>query len=359
MAKEKKTCFVISPIGPIGSNIRIQSDKVYNNLILQSIDKEKFDIERADLIDRSGIAMNMIFEKIERSDLIIADITDGNPNVFYELAIRHATRLPCIVIGSHETIVPFDIGGVSVIYYNLLSIESVFDSIAKLKRAVDNFLFSSENPFSLYVSSKRTPAGATSDQGRGGVAGEFFKKISAMHGQQIKRFEGIFLSYKYSIYTHNSPDHKKPFLMTPVQFKCNEDYIDIYENAFDDDPWSGFGVVSFYHMIGLTHASSRTADTLAMVIAVPESKKPKFLYGAELYVNHLGDGKKILSRPVIYIRYEESEEMPDGYALNEEDIPDAAKEYLLSENKISDELIFNIEGSVKAALLLRAGFGFS
>jgi len=49
---------------------------------------------RADKISEPGIITTQIIGHIVDAELVIADLTDKNPNVFYELAIRHAIRNP-------------------------------------------------------------------------------------------------------------------------------------------------------------------------------------------------------------------------------------------------------------------------
>ncbi|KYK33270.1 MAG: hypothetical protein AYK19_14080 [Theionarchaea archaeon DG-70-1] len=51
-------------------------------------------------------------------DLVIADLTEKNPNVFYELAIRHAVRKPVVQIIKHDEKIPFDVVTQRTIHYD-------------------------------------------------------------------------------------------------------------------------------------------------------------------------------------------------------------------------------------------------
>lgn len=93
---DKKICFVISPIGEEGSETRERSDKVLKYIICDSVEQLGYEVVRADKISEPGIITTQIIEHIIDSDLVIADLTDKNPNVFYELALRHAIRKPLI-----------------------------------------------------------------------------------------------------------------------------------------------------------------------------------------------------------------------------------------------------------------------
>jgi predicted RecB family nuclease len=58
-----------------------------------------------------------IHSEIEKADLIIADVSEPNPNVFYEVGYAHGVRKPVILIirDIHKT--PFDIGHYPHIVY--------------------------------------------------------------------------------------------------------------------------------------------------------------------------------------------------------------------------------------------------
>jgi len=50
-----------------------------------------------------------------RAKLVIADLSFHNPNVFYEMAIRHFTKLPIIQICRKSDRLPFDVNQVRTI----------------------------------------------------------------------------------------------------------------------------------------------------------------------------------------------------------------------------------------------------
>src|SRR5262249_37482589 len=71
------------------------------------------------------------------ADLAIVDITNHNPNVFYELGVRHtARRHSTLLIGYGETRPPFNLSGIRVITYDLTSDASRAGSEQKLRDAV-------------------------------------------------------------------------------------------------------------------------------------------------------------------------------------------------------------------------------
>lgn len=90
------TCFVIMPIGTqtIGNTTITEDElkKKYDYIIKNAILKADPTLEvlRADEELNPGSISNDIFTKLMHSKYVIADITYPNPNVFYELGIRHA-----------------------------------------------------------------------------------------------------------------------------------------------------------------------------------------------------------------------------------------------------------------------------
>lgn len=118
------TCFVIMPIGDqkIGDiiltevELRQKYDYIIKNAI--SIADPDLDIIRADEELNPGSISNDIFTKLMHSKYVIADITYPNPNVFYELGIRHAISPRTILIREKvEFTTPFDISHLRHIEY--------------------------------------------------------------------------------------------------------------------------------------------------------------------------------------------------------------------------------------------------
>jgi hypothetical protein len=51
-----------------------------------------------------------VIDHLSRAKLVIADLSFGNPNVYYELALRHATRKAVVQIIRTSDRLPFDVG---------------------------------------------------------------------------------------------------------------------------------------------------------------------------------------------------------------------------------------------------------
>lgn len=98
----------------------IDFDAIYNKAIKPAADELEIPIIRADEENDSGIIHTLMIERLVCTDIVIVDITNDNPNVYYELGIRHCAR-PCttILIYDKSTRLPFDIQPLRAIPYEL------------------------------------------------------------------------------------------------------------------------------------------------------------------------------------------------------------------------------------------------
>jgi len=104
-----KSCFIISSIGSEDSEIRKLANEKFDLVFEPVLTKLGYDVTRADKIGSSGSISSEIVSNVINSDLVIADVSDNNPNVFYELAIRNAVQKPVIVFRKVNQTMPFDI----------------------------------------------------------------------------------------------------------------------------------------------------------------------------------------------------------------------------------------------------------
>jgi len=112
-------CFVISPIGQEGSEIRKHADDVFEYVIKPAMDACNIKAFRSDHLDKPGKISEQMFQAIYTSDLCIAVLTGHNPNVFYELAIAQSAQRPVIILIEKGQQLPFDIKDLRYIDYDL------------------------------------------------------------------------------------------------------------------------------------------------------------------------------------------------------------------------------------------------
>lgn len=118
----KPLCFVLMPFNrKIDSRGRsIDFDAIYNNMIVPAVSAAGLDVIRADEEQIGGTIHKPMFERLLLCEYAIADVTTANPNVYYELGIRHAMkpRSTVIIFGS-GTSLPFDIALLRGMHYQL------------------------------------------------------------------------------------------------------------------------------------------------------------------------------------------------------------------------------------------------
>jgi hypothetical protein len=112
---QEKVCFVISPIGSADSDTRKHADEVLECVFKAALEPLGYSVMRADEISVPGSITLQVLEKIRSSELMIADLTGLNPNVFYELALRHAIGKPVIQVIDASQKIPFDIADLRTI----------------------------------------------------------------------------------------------------------------------------------------------------------------------------------------------------------------------------------------------------
>lgn len=121
----KKDCFVIAPIGEADSETRKRSDQVLKHVISPAVDECGYKATRADQISEPGMITSQVIQHIVEDPLVIADLTERNPNVFYELAIRHAIRKPLVQLIKKGEQIPFDVAGTRTIHLDHRDLDSV------------------------------------------------------------------------------------------------------------------------------------------------------------------------------------------------------------------------------------------
>ena len=90
---------------------------VYEDHVRKVVEAEKATCLRADDLFGAGTIINDIWSCIRCSDVIIADCTGRNPNVFYEIGIAHTLGKPVILVSQDIGDVPFDLRHERIIIY--------------------------------------------------------------------------------------------------------------------------------------------------------------------------------------------------------------------------------------------------
>lgn len=111
MSGETRRAFVIMPFAE-------GFDEVYNLFIADTLASAGYGVLRADDIRAQQNILKDILLGIANAHLVVADLTDSNPNVYYELGIAHALRRPVILLTQRLEDLPFDLRSYRVISYS-------------------------------------------------------------------------------------------------------------------------------------------------------------------------------------------------------------------------------------------------
>lgn len=136
-----KTCFVVSPIGETDSEIRSNADKLFKYIISPVCESCGFEPVRVDQINDSDSITQTIIDKLLSSELVIADISGHNPNVFFEMGYRKCTDKPIIHLKKKGETIPFDVNTVRTFEYDLTDLDNVEETKKRLEQTIGTFYF--------------------------------------------------------------------------------------------------------------------------------------------------------------------------------------------------------------------------
>lgn len=161
-AEFETTCFYITAIGEEGSEQRKHSDLFVSAIVEPALEPFGLKLIRADAIDKPGTITRQIIDYILQSRLVIADLSFHNPNVFYELAIRHAARLPVVQIARTLERLPFDVNQMRTVRIDTTDIYTLVPKMethraeisSQVRRALED-PDSVDNPITIFYPSLR------------------------------------------------------------------------------------------------------------------------------------------------------------------------------------------------------------
>lgn len=123
------TCFVMMPFGE-------WFDRYYDEIYSSAVKEAGLEPVRADELFTTGTVVEQIWEQIRKSTVLLADLSDKNANVFYELGLAHAARKPVVFVSGKIDDVPFDLRHLRVITYDIREP----DWARKLSKSVTDYL---------------------------------------------------------------------------------------------------------------------------------------------------------------------------------------------------------------------------
>lgn len=147
----KPYCFVLMPFGSKedeNANV-IQFDKVYEQIFKPAIVNAGLEPIRADEESIQGIIHKPMFERLMLCEYALADLTAANPNVFYELGVRHGIRpYSTVLTCAKGRRLPFDVSPLRTLSYEIdekgvpineeINVNEVYEKILECKEPTDD-----------------------------------------------------------------------------------------------------------------------------------------------------------------------------------------------------------------------------
>ena len=136
----KNTCFVIMPFSATSSTTEKEWAYIYEKIIKPAVeDSGDFECKRSNAT--RGNIMKEIIVALNDSDLVVADLTDHNPNVCYELGVRHGLKIGTILLAQKRRFLEiFDLHNYASHVYDFRKKSGKQIMSEKIKELVDDFL---------------------------------------------------------------------------------------------------------------------------------------------------------------------------------------------------------------------------
>jgi hypothetical protein len=152
-----KICFYISPIGDEESEHRQHVDLFLGSIVEPALEEFGLKVVRADKIGKPGMITAQIIEHVLKAKLVIADLSYYNPNVFYELCLRHVCRLPTVQVIRRADKIPFDLDQFRTIQIDTTNVFTMVPNLQTYKAEIATQVRmalkdpdSTDNPVSTY-----------------------------------------------------------------------------------------------------------------------------------------------------------------------------------------------------------------
>ena len=214
----EKMCFVIGPIGDEDSDIRERANLTFEYIIKPIVEEFGYSLTRADHINESGMITSQIIDQIVDSSLVIADLSDNNPNVFYELAIRHIVQKPYIHMIKSGQDIPFDITGMRAIYFNvdLESAHKAKEDLHNQIKSIENNQFKPNNPITSAITQKNISKMLSEE---GNIESDNIPKVVL---ESVSELRSMIIDVKNEIYHLKSPQISTKKRVFVINTEINE-----------------------------------------------------------------------------------------------------------------------------------------
>jgi pyruvate-formate lyase-activating enzyme len=149
--KMEKEVFIIMPFSDTKTCTKAQWTEIFEDVFKPAFKEINYTCERAE--PEIGSLIKSIVKKLYKSPIVLADITDRNANVFYELGVRHSLSLRTIIVTQNADHIPSDLKGYWSIVYSITpgGVSKFKQEIKELVIKIENNQSYSDNPVSDFL----------------------------------------------------------------------------------------------------------------------------------------------------------------------------------------------------------------
>ena len=248
LVKEEKTpqkkCFIITPIGDENSEIRRKAEGLIVAIIKPVLISLGYEPIIPHKMTVPGSITDQVIECILSADMVIANLSGLNPNVMYELAVRHAARKPVVCVVEETTNLPFDIKQDRVIIYNdeFYRVESMkrdlsqmIESAANLKTEnIDNPIYRAQSNSIIEKQLNKTSNSSDVDINRV-ILDRLSRLEDLIYYNSRKSMFQQPESYEFSIKFENPLNKKTAVIASAIKRKLNSTGISSKIDVFDEN----------------------------------------------------------------------------------------------------------------------------
>jgi len=154
LTRQSRVCFVIMPFSATTSCTEEEWTWIFQNLLKPAVEDAGLNYACHRSAATRGNIIRAIMEALHDAYVVLADLTDQNPNVFYELGARHAMKNRTILIAQNEEFIPFDLRPYAYHIYDWKTVKGRRKLATKLRELladVDQFPHRADNPVSDFL----------------------------------------------------------------------------------------------------------------------------------------------------------------------------------------------------------------
>jgi hypothetical protein len=157
-----RTCFVIMPFSATASCNKQEWTWIFENVFKPAVEDAGLNYECRRSAATRGNIVASILQELSDAYVVLADLTDRNTNVFYELGVRHTLKDRTILVAQKKEDIPFDLLAYAYHVYDWKTEKGraeLTEKLAQLLSEIDTSPERPDNPVSDFL--RRTPEPVT------------------------------------------------------------------------------------------------------------------------------------------------------------------------------------------------------